>query len=155
ARHGTASHEPSGGLRSPAVSAALTSGGESPWRRFRANVWSPVVLKAGGACLGLSCLALAGAASMRHAPAGTQVTAQGTEWVAGEEPQVKGDVAGSGARPPLPGSSVSPARKSGPAPAPGASAGAREEETANRALPCAEGAAKKEKKGRGIAGDGR
>lgn len=94
---------PGGGLRSPATrslsgpsavpaaepppsdAAAATdeASARSRWQRLRTSVWSPVLFKAAGACLGLSSLALIGAASMQEVP-GVAVTAAGTEWLAGE-----------------------------------------------------------------------
>lgn len=75
-RNEMARQTPGGGLRSPAPA-------QSRWQRLRESIWSPVLFKVAGACLGLSSLALVGAASMREVP-GVAITAAGTDWLAGE-----------------------------------------------------------------------
>lgn len=64
---------------SPLASARVESG----WARVRGSVWTPIVVKAGAASVALSCLAFAGAAALPRDPAGVDVGAVGTEWIAG------------------------------------------------------------------------
>lgn len=116
---------PGGGLRSPAtrsLSSPTPASADAPgavaeteareaavasrWQRLRESVWSPVLFKAAGACLGLSSLALVGAASMQDVP-GVPVTASGTDWLAGEADAKEG-------KPPLPEAMAASTTKGAP-----------------------------------------
>lgn len=168
ARRETFHQEPSGGLRSPAASVAPAVERSSRWQRLREHVWAPVALKTAGACLGLSCLALAGAASMQQSVGGIEVSARGTEWLAGEpqEDAAEADGAttevtaslGDAGRSELhddasPPEQASPVASASRPEAPKADAPEAEGEAAQN--PCAGAGDAKKSAGQGVTADGR